>query len=180
MRKHILTIALTIAGLTLGTAYAAPAANVTQDIHTVRGALIGHDSDGHKTLNGVALGVPLDDAMPACQGDPQAATALCHTPLTPTYDGSKELKADVYGFGARMDDDGHPTVTSMVVTTSISSTVIKDVTAHIASASTYKTFLETSQALGTPTRVDDYFTSWDPDRGPVVLLGASYITLYQR
>ncbi|MBR8042071.1 hypothetical protein KDW85_27090 [Burkholderia cenocepacia] len=180
MRKHILTIALTIAGLTLGTAYAAPASNATQAIRTVRGALIGHDSDGHRTLNEVALGVPLDDAMPACEGDPHKATSLCHTPLKRPYDGAKELTADVYGFGVRKDDEGHPKVTSMVVTTSISSTVIKDVTAHIASASTYKTFLETSQALGTPTRVDDYFTSWDPDRGPVVLLGASYITLYQR
>ncbi|MDN7536773.1 hypothetical protein, partial [Burkholderia cenocepacia] len=83
-------------------------------------------------------------------------------------------------FGARMDDDGHPTVTSMTVTTNIDSTVIKDVMAYTTRASAYATFLQTSQALGIPTRVDDYFTSWDPDRGPVVLLGASYITLYQR
>ncbi|HDR9491916.1 hypothetical protein [Burkholderia stabilis] len=180
MRKHILTIALTIAGLTLGTAYAAPASNATQDIHTVRGTLIGHDSDGHRTLNEVALGVPLDDAMPACEGDPHKATSLCHTPLTRPYDGAKELKSDVYGFGVRKDDEGHPKVTSMVVTTSISSTVIKDVTAHIASASTYKTFLETSQVLGIPTLMEDDFTGWDPGRGPVVLLGTSFITLYQR
>ncbi|MDN7542349.1 hypothetical protein [Burkholderia cenocepacia] len=103
-----LTIASSIVGATVvhlagshksAQSVSAPASNAMQAIHTVRGALIGHDSDGHWTLNGVALGVPLDDAMPACQGDPQAATALCHTPLTPTYDGSKELKADVYGFG---------------------------------------------------------------------------------
>ncbi|WP_334035522.1 hypothetical protein [Burkholderia orbicola] len=180
MRNHILTIAMPLAGLTLGTAYAAPASNATQAIHTVRGALIGHDSDGHRTLNEVALGVPLDDAMPACEGDPHKATALCHTPLTRPYDGAKELKADVYGFQTRKDDDGHPTVTSMTVTTNIDSTVIKDVTANIASASTYKVFLQTSQVLGSPTRVDDFFTSWDPDHSPVILLGTSYITLYQR
>ncbi|HIH2744585.1 TPA: hypothetical protein ACYLN4_000243 [Burkholderia lata] len=148
--------------------------------HTVRGALIAHDSDGHKTLNGVALGVALDDAMPACQGDPQAATSLCHTPLTRTYDGSKELKADVYGFGPHKDDDGHPTVTSMTVTTSIDATVIKEVTAYTTRASAYATFLQTSQVLGTPHRVDDCCTSWDLAKNQTVLLGTSFITLEQR
>ncbi|MBR8082548.1 hypothetical protein KDX23_07295 [Burkholderia vietnamiensis] len=153
--------------------------DAVKDNHTVREALIGHDSDGHKTLNGVALGMPLDDAMPACQGDPQSATALCHTPLTRTYDGSKELKADVYGFGARKDDDGHPTVTSMTVTTNIDSTVIKDVTAYTTRASAYATFLQTSQVLGTPTRVDDYYTSWDLAQDQTVLLNTTSISLYR-
>lgn len=147
--------------------------------HTVRGALIAHDSDGRKTLNGVALGVPLDDAMPACQGDPQSATALCHTPLTRTYDGSKELKADVYGFGPHKDDDGHPTVTSMTVTTSIDSTVIKEVTAYTTRASAYATFLQTSQVLGAPTHVKGDYTSWDVAHDRTVLLSTTSISLYQ-
>lgn len=147
--------------------------------HAVHGALIAHDIDGHKTLNGVALGVPLDDAMPACQGDPQSATSLCHTPLTRTYDGSKELKADVYGFGARNDDDGHPTVRSMTVTTSIDSTVIKEVTAYTTRASAYATFLQTSQVLGAPTRVRDDYTSWDVAQDQTVLLDTTSISLYR-
>ncbi|MBU7436110.1 MULTISPECIES: hypothetical protein [Burkholderiaceae] len=155
------------------------AVNGDHSNHTVREALIGHDSDGHKTLNGVALGVPLDDAMPACQGDPQSATSLCHTPLTRTYDGSKELNADVYGFGARKDDDGHPTVTSMTVTTNIDSTVIKEVTAYTTRASAYATFLQTSQVLGAPTRVRDDYTSWDVAQDQTVLLDTTSISLYR-
>lgn len=180
MGKHLITTILSLAGLALCNAHAAPATITTEGTHNVRGALIGHDSDGHKTLNEVSLGVPLDDAMPACEGDPHKATALCHTPLARPYDGSKELKADVYGFHACKDDEGNPRVTRMTVTTSISSTVIKDVTASITYASAYKIFLQTSQVLGSPKRVDDFFTSWEPDYGPVVLLGTSYITLYQR
>ncbi|AOZ05883.1 hypothetical protein [Cupriavidus malaysiensis] len=153
--------------------------DAVQNDHVLRRTLIAHDSDGHKTLNEVALGVPLDDAMPACEADPEKATTLCHTPLTRTYEGSKELKADVYGFPARKDDDGNPTVTSMTVTTNLSSTVVKDVTANITRVSAYKTFLQTSQVLGTPTHVDDNYTSWSPDQGPVVLLDNTFISLYQ-
>ncbi|MCA8180678.1 hypothetical protein [Burkholderia vietnamiensis] len=166
-----------VAALLIGTIEHAVNGNHTA--RDVREALIGHDSDGHKTLNGVALGVPLDDAMPACQGDPQSATSLCHTPLTRSYDGSKELNADVYGFGARNDDDGHPTVRSMTVTTNIDSTVIKEVTAYTTRASAYATFLQTSQVLGAPTSVRDDYTSWDVAQDQTVLLNTTSISLYR-
>ncbi|MGK8200632.1 hypothetical protein [Burkholderia cepacia] len=141
-------------------------------------ALIGHDSDGHRTLNKVALGVPLDDAMPACEGDPQNATELCHTPLTRPFATSSELNADVYGFPVRKDASGNPSVTTMKVTTKLDSTVIKDVTAYTTRESAYETFLQTSQALGAPDRVDDYYTSWYLSHGQTVLLNATFVSIY--
>ncbi|AOZ05884.1 hypothetical protein [Cupriavidus malaysiensis] len=103
MRKHILTLALALAGLTVGTAHAA------SPLH-----LLARDTHGHLTLNGVPLGVPVASFAPACQGDPTAATPPCVL-TTPEIDGYGF--AQVFGLPAVKDGAGRPVFSGANVTT---------------------------------------------------------------
>ena len=151
----------------------------TSDDHKLRDTLFGYDGDRHLALDGVALGAPLDDAMPACEGDPQKSTILCHTPLTRSYKTSPELTADVYGFAPKNDDNGQPMVTAMKITTNVDSTVIKSVEAVVEKRSSFNTFLTMSQAFGKPDLESSYAASWDLSGNRSILMSDTFIMLTQ-
>lgn len=90
-------------------------AYLPHDAGNIKESLIGYDQHNHMTLNGVPLGVPVDVALPACQGDPEVSKVLCHGPLSKGI--GDYLVADVYGFDAGKDQDGKPVVKAMSIET---------------------------------------------------------------
>ncbi|HDR8943109.1 TPA: hypothetical protein QDB15_000037 [Burkholderia vietnamiensis] len=102
MRKTLITTILALAGLTIGTAHAAPSLN-----------LLNRDGHGHLTLNGVPMGVPVS-SFHECKGDPTTATTPCVL-TTPEIDGYGF--AQVFGLPAVKDGVGRPVFSGANVTT---------------------------------------------------------------
>ncbi|MGK8200633.1 hypothetical protein [Burkholderia cepacia] len=105
MRKLITATILALAGLTLGTAHAAPSAPSLR--------LLGRDAHGHLTLNGVPMGVPLA-SFKECKGDPASATAPCVL-TAPEIDGYGT--AEVHGLPPVKDGAGRLVFSGVNVTT---------------------------------------------------------------
>lgn len=125
-------------------------AYLPHDAGNIKGSLIGYDQHNHMTLNGVPLGVPVDVALPACQGDPKQSTVLCHGPLSKGIGG--DVVADLYGFDAGKDGDGKPVVKAMSIeTVALNDMTIYQVSARIATTSAIPTIVKTTEAMGTPT-----------------------------
>lgn len=141
MRKHILTTILALAGLTFGTAHAAPLDPYLR--------LLDRDAHGHLTLNGVPMGVPIT-SFKECKGDPATATAPCVL-TAPEIDGHGT--AEVYGLPPVKDGSGHLVFSGADVTTHDG--VIDAVLLSFADARYAKVFGDsTSETVGLPDFTD--------------------------
>ncbi|MCA8148118.1 hypothetical protein [Burkholderia vietnamiensis] len=137
--RNLLSIALALIGLTLGTAHAA------SPLH-----LLARDTQGHLTLNGVPLGVPVAAFAPACQGDPTAATAPC---VVLDQDAHGWGVGHVYGLAPVLDGAGRPVFKAATLTTN--NGLIDGVVLDFADARYVKVFRDaTTDVLGSTTWKD--------------------------
>ncbi|PRG34728.1 MULTISPECIES: hypothetical protein [Burkholderia] len=141
MRKHLITIALALAGLTLGTAHAAPSDPSLR--------LLDRDAHGHLTLNGVPMGVRIA-SFHECKGDPSTATAPCVL-TAPEIDGYGT--AEVHGLPPVKDGAGRLVFGATDVTTH--NGTIDGVILSFADARYAKVFSDsTSETVGLPDFTD--------------------------
>ncbi|HDR8943110.1 TPA: hypothetical protein QDB15_000038 [Burkholderia vietnamiensis] len=135
----------------------------------LRNALsLGYDLKNHMTLNGVPVGVPLDDVMPACQGDPKAAKTLCHGPVRGPH-----TSVDVYGFWEGEASDGKPLVTSMWASMNSEGTLIRLVGVRLAPSAALPVLFALRDGLGMPSSMDLWSVQWQTRDNNVFLMSGS-------
>ncbi|MBJ9659076.1 hypothetical protein [Burkholderia gladioli] len=134
--------------------------------------LVGTDQKKNMTLDGVAVGVNIDEAMPACEGNPRKTTVLCHGPLV-RDDLFKLYRADIFGFPVGKDPLGDPVVTHVRVETKGYSTEIESVYADLISkAAPFDMQFKMVDSFGEPTNwnKDLEILSWQMKGGQTVML----------
>ena len=110
---------------------------------------VGYDIKHHMTLNGIPVGVRLDDVMPACKSDRKTSKALCHGPVSGKY-----ATVDVLGYSEGETSDGKPLVTSMWVAMDIDGTTIEMVYARIEPSAALPALFALQDGLGMPSSMD--------------------------
>jgi len=137
------------------------AVSVRAGAYAVQGTPIGLDVHQRLTLNGVALGAPIGEVLPPCDGQPSAATTFCHLPLT--GQANEDRSADVVGFAAGTDDDGKPLVTGMTIATGPDDTTVVGVSAIVRPEEGLPMMVRLTSAYGPPssTNVDMQSATWD-------------------
>ncbi|HIH2744584.1 TPA: hypothetical protein ACYLN4_000242 [Burkholderia lata] len=132
----------------------------------LRNALsLGRDLKNHLTLNGVPIGVPLDDVMPPCQGDPKAAKALCHGPVRGPW-----ASVDVYGFWEGEAFDGKPLVPNMRAHMNADATLIRMVDVRIDPSAGLPVLFALYDGLGMPDSMSKWAVEWNTQDGIVFLM----------
>ncbi|ELA00784.1 MULTISPECIES: hypothetical protein [Burkholderiaceae] len=133
--------------------------------------LVGTDRKKNMTLDGVAVGVDIDEAMPACKGNPKKTTVLCHGPLV-RDDIFKLNRAEVFGFPVAKDRRGDPVVTDVWVDTKGYSTEIESVYADLSKAAPFNMQFKMIDSFGEPTRRDNDLEdlTWQMKGGQTVML----------